>query len=682
MWLDFFIAALAVTALLYIPGFFAVRALSFGKATALAAAPAISTLLYCVFGIVYGWLGVSVEWWAVVAPAVALSLAVWLIASRFKKNSCSHDIQNVDAVDLPLLALYAMLGMLVVGFVFVKDLNGAASFAQLYDNAWHLSAIESMMQHGNFSVFASSLYSTDEIAVGISPASASGGFYPASWHTVTALSAGMVCVSSPVAENASLMVFMGLVFPLALCMLLVVFFEERKIVALGSLFVLAFTAFPWGFLTFGPLYSNLAAYCVLPIAITAVCGLFCRTSSMRERQSWMMLLVFSGASLALLQPNAIFAAIVLGAPFCAKELWFSTRGSNRGSYCPYAVCLLFLLALLGLWWVLWKSSAFNAVVTYPWPAFEGKMDAAIGSISLSLRSYPSQWLLAALVLFGALCAIVRKRFRFLVVSYVLCTVTFVVCASTEGSLRSFLAGFWYNDAYRIAANVALASIPLATYGAHEAFSLLWGLGKRVGLSVRLVRMSLIVLIAAFVTVVYRPTNLFFESNYDNQPAFEVVNAKLNWLSAPEVRRYTEEEALFVQQAKELSSADPGGIVNVPYDGSVFSYGADGADVMFRSYSSYGGGSEKLDSVLVREELCNVADNNDVAVAASRLNAKYVLLLDCGGEEAEESTLDDEIAKSNGHYFNGVTSIDEQTPGFKLLLAEGDMRFYKITEITG
>ena len=104
--------------------------------------------------------------------------------------------------------------------------------------------------------------------------------------------------------------------------------------------------------------------------------------------------------------------------------------------------------------------------------------------------------------------------------------------------------------------------------------------------------------------------------------------------------------------------------------------------MFRSYSSYGGGSEKLDSVLVREELCNVADNNDVAVAASRLNAKYVLLLDCGGEEAEESTLDDEIAKSNGHYFNGVTSIDEQTPGFKLLLAEGDMRFYKITEITG
>lgn len=678
MWLDFFVAALAVTALLYIPGFFAVRALSFGKATALAAAPAISTLLYCVFGIVYGWLGVSVEWWAVVAPAVALSAVVWLIASRFKKNGCSLDSQDVDAVDPPLLALYAMLGMLAVGFVFVKDLNGAASFAQLYDNAWHLSAIESMMQHGNFSVFASSLYSADEIAVGISPASASGGFYPASWHTVTALSASMVGISAPVAENASLTIFMGLVFPLALCLLLVILFEERKIVALGSLLMLAFTAFPWGFLTFGPLYSNLAAYCVLPISVAAVCGLFCKTSSMRNRRSWMILLVFSGASLALLQPNAIFAAVVLGAPFCIKELWLSTRGSDCRGYRPYAVCLLFVLALLGLWWALWRSSAFNAVVTYPWPAFEGKMDAAIGAINLSLRSYPPQWLLAVLVLFGALCVVARKRFRFLVVSYVLCMVTFVVCASSEGTLRSFLAGFWYNDAYRIAANVALASIPLAAYGAYEALSLLWSLGKKIKASAWLVRVSLIALLAAFVAVVYRPTNFFFGPNYDNQPAFEVVNAKLNWLSAPEVRRYTEEEASFVEQARELSSTDPGGIVNVPYDGSVFSYGADGAEVMFRSYSSYGGGSEKLDSILVREELCHVADNKDVAAAVNRLNAKYVLLLDCGGEKAEESTLDDGIAKSNGHYFGGVTSIDEQTLGFELLLAEGDMRFYKIT----
>lgn len=678
MWFDFFAAALVVVALLYIPGFFAVRALSFGKATALAAAPAISTLLYCVFGIVYGWLGVPVGWWAVVVPAVALSFAVWLITSQFKKKGCSHDTQNVDAVDLPLLALYAMLGMLVVGFVFVKYLNGAASFAQLYDNAAHLNTIESMVQNGNFSVFASSLYSAIEITAGISPTNVSRGFYPASWHIVTALSAGVTGVNSPIAENASLMIFMGLVFPLSLCLLLSSFFKERKVVGLGSLFALAFTAFPWGFLTFGPLYSNLAAYCVLPIAIAAVVGLFDRASSMRDRLSWVLLLAFSGASLALLQPNAIFVAIILGAPFCVKELWLSTKEPSSRNWRPLAACSLFILTLFGFWWALWQSSAFNAVVSYPWPAFEGKMDAAIGAINLSLRSYPPQWLLAVLVLFGALCAIVRKQFRFLVVSYVLCMATFVVCASSEGALRSFLAGFWYNDAYRIAANVALASIPLAAYGAHEALFLLWGFGKRVGLSVRLVRVSLIVLFAAFVAVVYRPTNLFFESNYDNRPAFEVVNAKLNWLSAPEVRRYTEEEATFVEQAKELSSTDPGGIVNVPYDGSVFSYGADGAEVMFRSYSSYGDGSEKPDSILVREELCHVADNKDVVIAVNRLNAKYVLLLDCGGEGAEGSTLDNGLAKSNGHYFNGVASIDEQTPGFKLLLAEGDMRFYKIT----
>ena len=117
MWFDFFAAALVVVALLYIPGFFAVRALSFGKATALAAAPAISTLLYCVFGIVYGWLGVPVGWWAVVVPAVALSFAVWLITSQFKKVAATTPKMSMRSTCLSLRSMQCWACLLLALFL-------------------------------------------------------------------------------------------------------------------------------------------------------------------------------------------------------------------------------------------------------------------------------------------------------------------------------------------------------------------------------------------------------------------------------------------------------------------------------------------------------------------------------------------------------------------------------------
>ena len=41
---------------------------------------------------------------------------------------------------------------------------------------------------------------------------------------------------------------------------------------------------------------------------------------------------------------------------------------------------------------------------------------------------------------------------------------FFICVVSDGTLRSLIDGFWYNDAYRIAALVALAGIPLASMG--------------------------------------------------------------------------------------------------------------------------------------------------------------------------------------------------------------------------
>ena len=45
--------------------------------------------------------------------------------------------------------------------------------------------------------------------------------------------------------------------------------------------------------------------------------------------------------------------------------------------------------------------------------------------------------------------------------------------------------------------------------------------------------------------VYRPVGLI--DNSGAEPAFEVVNNKLNWLADEDVRRYTVEESAFVDK---------------------------------------------------------------------------------------------------------------------------------------
>ncbi len=49
----------------------------------------------------------------------------------------------------------------------------------------------------------------------------------------------------------------------------------------------------------------------------------------------------------------------------------------------------------------------------------------------------------------------------------------------------------------------------------------------------------------------------------------------------------------------------------------------------------------------------------------------------GALGAEESTLDDDQAVYAESEFQGIDSINDDTPGFDLVLSEGDMRFYRI-----
>ena len=116
------------------------------------------------------------------------------------------------------------------------------------------------------------------------------------------------------------------------------------------------------------------------------------------------------------------------------------------------------------------------------------------------------------------------------------------------------------------------------------------------------------------------------------------------------------------------------VANQPYDGSVFAYASDGLNVVFDRYNP----PSDEDHVLLRTSLYDIETNQDVDDAVDELDVSYVLQLDAG--DAETGMSDDATYYPHGYAaegWRGINEIDENTPGFTLVLSDGDMRLYRI-----
>lgn len=665
---------LFVAIVLYLPGLFAASFFFRDGIVAIAVAPLLSFALLAVIGVFFHSVDISSEWWMLVISAVALSFIVFLFRNV---ATGPKEVSIASGIDWRTVIPYVLLGMLITGIFFVGSLAGFSSFAQLFDNASHLNSIKAMANGGNYSILAFDSFTGEELGSGISPSGASTHFYPAAWHLVTALACAAFGVSAAFAENASLFVMVGVVFPVSMWLLLVKVFEgNRKLILCGSVCALAFSAFPWYFLVFGPLYSNLAAFAVVPIAIfiTITVVESCCLGHVGIRDGLIVLAM--GASLASLQPNAVFSVVVLSAPFCIGTIMklLAERGISIKRRTVVSIAAIGLVLIV--WVLLWMAPPLSATVTYPWPAIEGKCQAVIDVATLALRSNVPQLVLGLLVFAGAIYCIVKKNNRALVVSYGICALMFFICVTSDGTVRSLVDGFWYNDAYRIAALVALAGIPLSAIGLYvvcNSLGKLFRLIRKEGFDESVPFLAVLLLAIA---LLYSTGGVFSQKIGYYTPFGDIQN-RLDWLGSSDTRRYAVDEEEFVCRALDLIGDDNKGVLNIPYDGSVFAYGADGMETVYRGYFSYGGDSEKPESILLRTSLVDIAYDDDVKEAARLMNVGYVLKLDSGGLGAEESTLDDDQAVYAESEFQGINSINDDTPGFDLVLSEGDMRFYRI-----
>lgn len=137
--------------------------------------------------------------------------------------------------------------------------------------------------------------------------------------------------------------------------------------------------------------------------------------------------------------------------------------------------------------------------------------------------------------------------------------------------------------------------------------------------------------------------------------------------------YDDEEKSFVQKVMQIV---PEGslVINVPDDGSAFAFAADGLRTYFRYTREYDVLGETSESVVIRNGLCDLEGDEAVREAVSSIGAQYVLQLDQGQPGVSRDYL---FTYGNGEQWQGIDAIRDDTPGFEVVLAEGDMRLYRI-----
>lgn len=692
MWTGFVVAFILLASILYIPGFLILKALKINPIDSLCCSPIITVALLEVLAIIYPYINVPSSWSTMFLPLLIAGVAFAIIPPFFSKKRAWGESFALESPSFPagkdrhvdwlLLAICVLVSLALVTWGFVKNLDGADSFMQAWDNGHHLSLIQAFSSSGNYSPLTVSLYGTQSDQQ-INPFLSDASFYPAAWHCLGAMLVNALSIPTAVATNATNAVCASLVLPTSMFALLRLLFKNNRGILFSGIFLtVAFAAFPWGFLTFGPLYPNLLSYAMVPAFCFCFIKIFSKDNSAYARFIWIALSLLGLISLALSQPNGVFTAGVFLSAFLVSTAMQLGKHFNKNSKVFPA---LFGLLAIGLIYLLWNTAFrlpfLSAVVSFNWPATTTFVQAIANAVFLSFVETPAQLILSLCVILGLVASFSHKEYRWLAFSYIFACIIYCFDIATDDFLKHFLSGFWYTDRWRTGAMAALLAVPLASLGMFSLSRFIAALFQRIASTVNgnlprklsfAITPPLLLLITIFPTV-------SIPGVLDADNAFTVVRdrvEKQNCTTSMNILDYSERN--FIAKVSEIVPNEEV-IINEPSDGSIFAYGLYGTRTYYRALSGYG--SETSESLSIRNKLNLIATDPEVQQAVKTIGANYVLILDQGSVEPTGPNGERRrFLPENGvprETWSGISSIFDDTPGFEVVLAEGDMRLYRI-----
>ena len=714
MWGMLALAVLVAIAFIYVPGTLLLRSARIPRLYAVACAPMVTVAVDNVLFALLGKMGIACNWMLAFFGVTAVALAIWGLARFFgsrrgalaangvpseKPREGKALAQRVVASDAAKVALYVLGGLAVTAYMFLSQLGGPEAFIESIDNVHHLGSIRACADSGMFSSLGATLYLGADVTL---DPFVEGGYYPSAWHALGAMLVQALSVPVTLAANAVNVFWIAIVYPVGMYALMRYLLPRDGLAHVaGSLLVLASASGFWILLTWGPLFSNIMAYSMLPtLALSFLVCLAPRqriadegqnARSARVRSACVFLVGVVAAFFA--QPNTVFSAGVLVAPYIVQrsfEAGRAARSAAVGAIAAIAACL----AIAVVWYTAFKMPFMKAVVEYNWPPDVSPGMLAVELATLGLRVAGSQVVLAVLVVIGIVRVFSRERHLICVVAGLgLALLIYAAAVGIGGFWHQLLAGFWYTDAPRISAFVSMPIAILAAIGLGSITRIVRDAVERAGSGKRpsesgktgsVTALAVSTAVAAlFVAGVYAP----YGAPAHDEPGDlgHAINVNSLAVQARHVAHeydnrnglvYDSHEQDFVEQALSILPADAV-VVNNPGDGSAYAYGTAGMRLYYRYWRGYGepDEGEKPESVLIRERLAKIASDGAVREAVRKVGAGYVLQLDQGHDDWWNR-----MWTYDGSLWHGIEDIRDDTPGFEVLLAQGEMRLYRISVV--
>jgi len=725
MWLEFFQSVVVIVALLYVPGVILLHASGMSKPWALVSAPLVSCALYFIEGEIFSVLNIPIPLAVMIlVPLLIAALVngyVFYVASKHKehhrgeKPSTSKTPQALKQSTSPVPAficeelpfwmplLYATVGLLTVGLLFLPTLPSASSFVQGWDIVHHLDVTQAMIESQKYSSIHYDFYSTVEAS--ITPwEPGTSGFYPSGWNIIVALTTQLVSTTVPIAGNALNFVSAAIIFPLSICSLIAKVLPKHRIALISGAFVcLAFFVFPWSLLIYGPIFPNTVAFCVMP-SIWWVFMQMTRSKTPKHDLIWLIVIFVLGLiTLFILHPSTIFSSIVVLLPWSFARIGESKRrvvlfGKQIK---PVTLAYAFFIFALVIWSVFYYVLIVRGVaLNFWWSAYSSLQDAILHALGMDFigQSYAGgelvspQPILSICVLVGAVWTFKHKQARWMVSAFMYLSILCIFIITFDVPLKGYLSGFWYTDPFRIAASCVIMAIPLAALGlatlaeaaletfaswrekaaqrqtqgqtkAHTKpqtciFCTVWAKPLITGA---------VIACAVVLNYVVPMPNLKSEEPIPAVRAFRQASEK----AYGDHYILTSEELEFLRRV-ELTVPAGAVIANLPHDGSLWAYGTNDLHVLWRFPNGYDA-SERPASAILRKRLNRIASDPEALQTVHDLNVQYVLILNNVVDYSNAVT-----STYKPGTFRGITQITDTTPGFEVVLEEGSMRLYKIT----
>lgn len=670
MWIGFGAALVAAVALLYVPGYLFWRGLRLSHPLALCCAPLFGVFVYATLPIVYYELGVPCSVATVALPALlagVLCFAIRVWTARGSSDVIELEPQRPVRVvgrtvdfDLAVLVAYIAVATLVCLWMFVSNLPRPDTFFSRYDNQTHLNLVRAFLDSGKWSTLHANVFLAS-VPEACPLDSTTSGFYPAAFHDLTSLVCLLTSTSVMVVTNAVVVVVFSITIPAGLYLLARVLLQDnRAAVMAGAVVSSASVILPWTFVLKGPTWPDMIANSLVPAFVAIIMIVVNRRMVRTHLATFAVFCVCSLGTLALMHPNSVFTAYVFCCAYGAHAIWHATQGRRR-----LVALTAFVVAATVAWILFHFAPMLQSTLNYKYVEHSG-YKRALGTLALlSFGRGKYQPVLALGLLAGAWCCVRNRRVWLLFVPAFF-GACYVATRVGQEFVKYWLAGFWYTNPYRFATRLITFAIPIMAMGFVHLAGLLYARVARGG-SHALARRVTAASVLACCIVNFVPLTTPITTAYGR------VHTEIHNIYTDQIEHvYSEREIAFVNRAME---AMPQGalVLNFPNDGTMWSYAVNGLNTYFRDRSPW---RISNNAKVIGSSLNQIATNPEVRDIVRRTGAQYLIMLDVG-ISYEDGVWIPQYYKGDVARWSGVSTIDDNTPGFTVVLAEDDMRLYRI-----